>query len=134
MFPMLSNLFLSSSVCFDSKHIMQETSLSSKIASSQKLKFLAVKGKVQLIRYRDENNGAGVRQTAEMFGTGKTQEKKERRNKRPAEFKQINKAVLDWFCMAQGPMIQEEAREIANRLQMDGYRSGKTIITLPILP
>ena len=129
---------------------MQKTSLSSKMASSQKRKFLTLEEKVQLIRYKDENNAAGVRQITEMFGIGKTQascimKSKEqvmqlwksnscpdmRRKKRPAEFEQINKAVSDWFCMARGsnipisgPMIQEEAKEIANRLQIDDFKAS----------
>ena len=77
------------------------------MASSQKRKFLTLEEKVQLIRYKDENNAAGVQQIAEMFGIGKTQascilKSKEqvmqlwksnscvdmRRKKRPAKFEQ----------------------------------------------
>ena len=118
---------------------MQKTSLSSKMASSQKRKFLTLEEKVQLTRYKGENNAAGVQKIVEMFGIGKTQARQlwksnscaDMRKKRPAEFEQINKAVFDWFCMARGsnipisgPMIQEEAKEIANRLQIDDFKAS----------
>ena len=83
------------------------------MASSQKRKFLTLEEKVQLIRFKEENNADGVWQIAETFGNGKAQascilKSKEqvmqlwksnscfdmRRKKRLAEFEQINKAVF----------------------------------------
>ena len=82
------------------------------MASSQKRKFLTLEEKVQLIRFKEENNADGVLQIVETFGNGKAQascisKSKEqvmqlrksnscfdmRRKKRFAEFEQINKAV-----------------------------------------
>ena len=51
--------------------------------------------------------------------------------KRPAIYEEINHAVFDWFCLARcskvpisGPMIQEEAKEIAERLNIDNLKAS----------
>ena len=120
------------------------------MASSQKRKFLTLEDKIKLIAFKNENSGVGIREIGEKFGVGKTQvssilnEKEKlmklwetntsaniKRKKRPAMYEEINHAVFDWFCLARcsnvpisGPMIQQEAKEIAERLNIDNFKAS----------
>ena len=117
----------------------------------------------KIINYAEENPHLSSRKLAEEFGCGRTCiqtliKQKEgiltdwkcsensylKKKGKSEEFQDINNAVWRWFCMARealipvsGPMIQEEALQIALKLmlqdlqpRMDGWRSGKPDIML----
>ena len=54
-----------------------------------------------------------------------------KRKNRPAIYKKLNRAVFDWFYRARcsnvpisSPMIQEEVKEIADRLNIDNLKAS----------
>ena len=102
---------------------------------------LDLKEKFEVITYAKNNPGAGERKIASVFKCGKTQiqrilcnkekivaayetnEPGERKRCRAATFTDVNEAVYKWYLLARqrnipvsGPMLQEEACEIATRL------------------
>ena len=117
---------------------------------AKKRKFFSLAEKIKIITYAGENPDFGSRKLAEVFGCGKTliqtllKQKEDlladwkshenssiKKRGRSEEFADINNAVWRWFCMARealipvsGPMIQEEAMQIALKLNTTGFTAS----------
>ena len=115
-----------------------------------KRKFFSLAEKVKIINYAGENPHLSSRKLAEEFGCGRTciqtliKQKEDiltdwkccensslKKKGRSEEFQDINNAVWRWFCMARealipvsGPMIQEEALQIALKLNVTGFTAS----------
>ena len=115
-----------------------------------KRNFFSLAEKVKIINYAEENPHLSSRKLAEEFGCGRTciqtliKQKEDiltdwkccensslKKKGRSEEFQDINSAVWRWFCMARealipvsGPMIQEEALQIALKLNVTGFTAS----------
>ena len=115
-----------------------------------KRKFFSLAEKVKIINYAEENPHLSSRKLAEEFGCGRTciqtliKQKEDiptdwkccensslKKKGRSEEFQDINNAVWRWFCMARealipvsDPMIQEEALQIALKLNVTGFKAS----------
>ena len=115
-----------------------------------KRKFFSLAEKVKIINYAEENPQLSSRKLAEEFGCDRTciqtfiKQKEDiltywkccvnsslKRKGRSEEFQDINNAVWRWFCMAgevlipvSGPMIQEEALQIALKLNVTEFTAS----------
>ena len=113
-------------------------------------KFFSLAEKNKIINYAEENPHLSSRKLADEFGCGRTciqtliKQKEDMLNDckccensslkkkgRSEEFQDINNAVWRWFCMARealipvsGPMIQEEALQIALKLNVTGFTAS----------
>ena len=109
-----------------------------------KRKFFSLAEKVKIINYAEENPHLSSRKLAEVLGCDRTclqtliKQKEDiltdwkccensslKKKGRSEEFQDINNAVWRWFCMARealipvsGPMIQEEALQIALKMNV----------------
>ena len=111
-------------------------------------KELTLKQRVEVIRYQNSHQKEGTRIQAKCFGCGRTQiqsilkakevilidfvktANKDKKN-RIAEFSDIDDAVYKWYCLGRernipisGPMLQEEARLIAERLENSQHKAS----------
>ena len=112
-----------------------------------KINFFSLAEKVKIINYAGENPHLSSRKLAEEFSCGSTciqtliKQKEDiltdwkccensslKKKERSEEFQDINNAEWRWFCMARealipvsGPMIQEEALQIALKLNVTGF-------------
>ena len=110
---------------------------------------LSLARKVEVIEYRKKNPTLGSRKIAEAFKCGRTQiqniiKNKEailseyeafapasRKRHRGGEFEGVNEAVYTWYSLARqrsvpvtGPMLQEEARIIAEKMGHHQFRAS----------
>ena len=120
----------------------------------QKRNYLSLKKKVEVINYSKKNPGVNIRDLGDMFQCGKTQiarilknqdtllsmyesnasESRIHTNKtfRTSEFKDVNKALYEWYCLAcskniypGGPQLIEKAKEIAERLGKSNFKGSQ---------
>ena len=115
-----------------------------------KRNFFSLAEKVKIINYAEGNPHLSSRKLAEEFGCGRTciqtliKQKEDiltdwkccensslKKKGRSEEFQDINSAVWRRFCMARealipvsGPMIQEEALQIALKLNVTGFTAS----------
>ena len=115
-----------------------------------KRNFFSLAEKVKIINYAEENPHLSSRKLAEEFGCGRPciqtliKQKEDiltdwkccensslKKKGRSEQFQDINNAVWLWFCMAKealipvsGPMIQEEALQIALKLNVTGFTAS----------
>ena len=113
--------------------------------------FFSLAEKVKIINYAEENPQLSSREFAGKFGCDRTciqtliKQKEDiltdwkccensslKRKGRSEEFQDINNGVWRWFCMARealipvsGPMIQEEALQIALKLNVTRFTASK---------
>ena len=110
---------------------------------------LSLARKVEVIEYRKKNPTLGSRKIAEVFKCGRTQiqniiKNKEailseyeafapasRKRHRGGEFEDVNEAVYTWYSLVRqrsvqvtGPMLQEEARIIAEKMGHHQFRAS----------
>ena len=115
-----------------------------------KRKYFSLEEKVKIITYAEENPQLGSRKLAAEFGCGRTciqtlMKQKEvimtdwkcsensslKKKGKSEEYQDINSAIWRWFCMARealipvsGPMIQEEALQIASKLNVAEFTAS----------
>ena len=114
-----------------------------------KRKYFSVEEKVKIISYAKENPQLGSRKLAAEFSCGRTciqtlmtqkevimtdwkcSENSSLKKGKFEEYQDINNAVWGWFCMARealipvsGPMIQEEALQIASKLNVTEFTAS----------
>ena len=115
-----------------------------------KRKYFSLEEKVKIITYAEENPQLGSRKLAVEFGCGRTciqtlMKQKEvimtdwkcsknsslKKKGKSEEYQDINNAIWRWFCMARealipvsGPMIQEEALQIASKLNVAEFTAS----------
>ena len=115
-----------------------------------KRKYFSLEEKVKIITYAEENPQLGSRKLAAEFGCGRTciqtlMKQKEvimtdwkcsensslKKKGKSEEYQDINNAIWRWFCMARealipvsGPMIQEEALQIALKLNVAEFTAS----------
>ena len=118
-------------------------------SSSRKRNELTLKQRVEVIDYHKKNPLAGTRKLAEIFSCGRTQvqlilKKKDeiqaefeanapesRKRHRGTQFDEVNEVVYKWYTLARqrnvpvsGPMLQEEARYIAEKLGYGNFKAS----------
>ena len=127
--------------------------MSKQVCSRLQKKTLTLEEKIRVLDHAEKNPKVGCRKLASLFSVGKRHIAaliKDKRNVRAqyetfrsannkrsqdGKYQEINKAVYQWYCLARdamvpinGPMIREEATEIAKKLnkpaEYDGFKAS----------
>ena len=123
--------------------------MSKQLCSRLQKKTLTLEEKIRVLDHAEKNPKVGYRKLAELFGVRKTQIAALMKDKRTiraryetfrsannkrlrdGKYQEINEAVYQWYCLARdamvpinGPMIREEATEIAKKLNKPAEYDG----------